>query len=238
VSCVDRLQRPWYHASVAKNEASFSVEQTASAEADAPKKRGRRSSDKRERILRAAIKVFARSGFYSTRVNEIAKAAGVADGTIYLYFKNKEHVLISIFEDRISEGLATLSREVAEADGFEAKLRCVIDLQLGLFASERDFAEVITVNLRQSSTLLKQYARPLFAQYLGLIASIVQEGQESGEVREELNPQLVARSIWGALDGLALTWALSGEDKATPERLQRDAAQVSNLLLGGLRARS
>ena len=99
------------------NEPSFSSEADGVAadegEVKAASKRGRSkgkregaATDKRERILRAAIRVFARKGFYSTRVSEIAKAAGVADGTIYLYFKNKDDVLISIFQDRISRGAA------------------------------------------------------------------------------------------------------------------------------------
>src|SRR5262245_55632408 len=101
---------------------------------DAPEavEKGKRSTDKRERILRAAIKVFARKGFYATRVSEIAKAAGVADGTIYLYFENKDAVLVSIFEDRITKLLAFLRGEIERADGFEAKLRVVVELQLGL----------------------------------------------------------------------------------------------------------
>ena len=62
----------------------------------------RRPGDKRERILRGAVKVFAKKGFYASRVNEIARAAGVADGTIYLYFKSKDEILTSLFEDRIA----------------------------------------------------------------------------------------------------------------------------------------
>src|SRR5688572_17395977 len=93
------------------------------------KKREGSAADKRERILKAAIRVFARKGFYSTRVSEIAKAAGVADGTIYLYFKNKDDVLISIFQDRITKLLEVLGAALSEPKSFEEKLHMCIDLQ-------------------------------------------------------------------------------------------------------------
>lgn len=208
-----------------KNERSFSPALVA---------RSRKGTDKRERILRAAIKVFARKGFYATRVSEIAKAAGVADGTIYLYFKNKDDVLISIFEDRISRLLAVLRREIDEADSFEDKLRVVVEVQLGLLEGQRDLAEVVTVNLRQSSRLLKQYAAPLFNEYLDLIAAVIAAGQQGGLVRSDLSPRVVATGLWGALDGIALTWALGGKSE-NPEALRRGASQIASVFLDGVR---
>jgi TetR/AcrR family fatty acid metabolism transcriptional regulator len=215
---------------VPKNERPFSRDGDGS-----PKGKGRRGTDKRERILRAAVEVFARKGFYATRVSEIAKAAGVADGTIYLYFKNKDDVLISIFEDRITKLIAVLRREIDEADGFEDKLRRVVELQLGLLEGQRDLAEVITVNLRQSSRLLKQYAQPLFTEYLEVIAGVIAEGQREGVVREDVSPRVVARGLWGALDGLALTWALGGAKPGKPESLRRAASQIASVFLDGVR---
>src|SRR3954451_7430041 len=92
----------------------------------------RRGGDKRERILRAAVKVFARNGFHATRVSEVAKAAGVADGTIYLYFKSKEELLVSLFDDRVSKLLAFMQEELPKLASAPEKLRAVIDMQLGL----------------------------------------------------------------------------------------------------------
>ncbi|MGE0791526.1 MAG: TetR/AcrR family transcriptional regulator [Sandaracinaceae bacterium] len=227
-----------------KNESPF----TAS---DAPRKKGRADKeppDKRERILRAAIKVFARKGFYATRVSEIAKAAGVADGTIYLYFKNKDDVLVSIFSDRLTRLLTVLRREIDAAPDFDAKLRRAIELQLGLLEGQRDLAEVVTVNLRQSSLLLKQYAAPLFTEYLDVLASVIAMGQREGIVAPELAPRVVATALWGALDGVALTWAIGSQmkdDKAredgrskvsSDERLRRAATQIARIFLHGVRA--
>src|SRR5499427_4419190 len=112
---------------------------------------GRRAGDKRERILRAAVKVFAKKGFYATRVSEVAKAAGVADGTIYLYFRSKDELLVSLFEDRVERLLAYMRQELPKQRSASAKLRRVIELQLGLLEEERELAEVLTVILRQSS---------------------------------------------------------------------------------------
>ena len=190
--------------------------------------------DKRDRILKAAIKVFAKNGFYATRVSEIAKAAGVADGTIYLYFKNKDDVLITIFEEGIQQLLSIL-REVATSDApFDERITRIIELQLGLLEEERDLAEVITVNLRQSSSLLKQYATPLFMEYIEVIAGLVRQGQDEGAFRKDINPRVVARSLFGALDALLLTWALG---EADPASLRRAASHCASLFLEGLRKR-
>jgi len=200
----------------------------------AANKRKSSAPDKRDRILRAAIKVFAKNGFYATRVSEIAKAAGVADGTIYLYFKNKDDVLISIFEDGIQRLLAIL-REVATSDDpVEQRITRIIELQLGLLEDQRDLAEVITVNLRQSSRLLKQYATPLFMEYIEVLAGVVNEGQKQGVFRSDLNSRVVARALFGALDGILLTWALG---EADPPALRKAASHCASLFLEGLRAR-
>jgi TetR/AcrR family fatty acid metabolism transcriptional regulator len=210
---------------VPENEPSFSK---------AAGRKERAGGDKRERILRAAIKVFARKGFYATRVSEIAKAAGVADGTIYLYFKNKDDVLVRIFEDRIGRLVDVLGEEVAKAKSASEKIAIIVEMQLGLLEGQRDLAEVVTVNLRQSSRLLKQYAAPLFKRYLEVIAGVIVEGQRSGELRRDINPKIAARALWGGLDGIALTWALTD---AQPEKLRRAARELTSVFLEGLATR-
>jgi TetR/AcrR family transcriptional regulator, fatty acid metabolism regulator protein len=192
---------------------------------------GRRVGDKRERILRAAVKVFAKSGFFAARVSEVAKAAGVADGTIYLYFKSKDELLVSLFEDRVERLLFYMREELPKLEGAPARLRRVIELQLGLLEGERDLAEVITVILRQSTKLLKEYAAPKFMAYLDAIARVVAEGQKAGDFRDDVPPHLVARATFGALDGIALTWALG---KAEQGALRRAAGQLADVMLRGL----
>lgn len=193
----------------------------------------RRPGDKRERILRGAVKVFAKKGFYASRVNEIARAAGVADGTIYLYFKSKDEILTSLFEDRIARLLDLLRAEVERTAGAQDRVRRIIEFQLGLLEGERDLAEVITVNLRQSTRLLKQYATKRFLEYLELMAQVVAEGQRAGELRDDVSPRIMARAIFGAMDGIAMTWALGNAETGG---LKRAASQLADVLLHGLAA--
>ena len=192
------------------------------------------ATDKRERIQQAANKVFARKGFYATRVSEIAKAAGVADGTIYLYFENKDDVLVSIFQDGIGQLLDFLKEVIERHESVEEQIKRIIELQLGQLEAQRDLAEVITVNLRQSSRLLKQYAAPLFMEYLELIGGVIAQGQKEGVFRKDLNPKVAARALYGALDGLTLTWALHDGD---PASLRKAASQFASLFLEGIKVR-
>jgi TetR/AcrR family fatty acid metabolism transcriptional regulator len=192
-----------------------------------------RGTEKRERILQSAIRVFAKKGFYNTRVSEIARTAGVADGTIYLYFKNKDDILISIFTDRIGTLNDEMLRQLASLGSPSEKIQRIVSVQLGLLRGHKDLAEVITINLRQSNHFLKQYAAPGFNRYLDIIAGVVQEGQERGEFRTDVSPRVAACSLFGALDGLTLTWVLGSRDA---DRLARAGQQVAHIFIEGLRA--
>jgi len=192
---------------------------------------GRGGGDKRERILDAAVRVFARKGFHATRVSEVAKAAGVADGTIYLYFESKDELLRSLFEDRVETLLSHMKTELPKLPNAPAKLRRILEIQLGVLGGERDLAEVFTVIFRQSTKLLKQYAAPKFTAYLNAIAAVVSEGQAAGDFRVDVAPLLVARATWGALDGIALTWALGRAERGA---LARAAGQLADVILRGL----
>jgi TetR/AcrR family fatty acid metabolism transcriptional regulator len=192
-----------------------------------------RGTEKRERILQSAIRVFAKKGFYNTRVSEIARTAGVADGTIYLYFKNKDDILISIFTDRIGTLNDEMLRQLASLGSPSEKIQRIVSVQLGLLRGHKDLAEVITINLRQSNRFLKQYAAPGFNRYLDIIAGVVQEGQERGEFRTDVSPRVAACSLFGALDGLTLTWVLGSRDA---DRLARAGQQVAHIFIEGLRA--
>lgn len=190
-----------------------------------------RRSDKRDRILKAAVKVFARKGFHETKVAEVARAAGVADGTIYLYFKNKEDLLISVFEEHIDRLNEELRRDLVTLEGTAAKIRHIVRCQLGVIEAQRELAEVLSVTLRQSNRFLRQFAAPKFSDYLDIIAEVIAEGQQLEEVRADVAPRVVARALFGALDGLLLTWALG---RAPASRLERAALQVADIFVQGL----
>src|SRR5262245_10093349 len=160
-------------------------------------------SDKRERILASAERVFARRGFFAARVSEIAKDAGVADGTIYLYFKSKDDLLISLFENRMSQVNEVLRAAIANAPPRE-QLRAFIRAYLRLVHDEPAAAEVLTIELRQSSKFMKEYENPQFADFLRMLGGLISAGQERGELDRSIPSHVSARMIFGMLDELSL----------------------------------
>jgi TetR/AcrR family transcriptional regulator, fatty acid metabolism regulator protein len=192
---------------------------------------------KRERILDAAVKVFAAEGFYNARVSQIAEAAGVADGTIYLYFKSKDDLLINLFEDRMEQVNANLREAIATESTAVARLKRIVKLHLEMVEHNRDMAEVISVELRQSSKFIREYSNPKFAEFLRTIAGAVVEGQRSGELRASIDPYVFARALFGALDEIALAWLVKHQGSKASIELPRAAEQLGDLFIDGLRAR-
>jgi TetR/AcrR family fatty acid metabolism transcriptional regulator len=168
-----------------------------------------RGGDKRERILAAAERVFARRGFFAARVSEIAKDAGVADGTIYLYFKSKDELLISLFEQRMKQVNAVLRTALASETKPVAQLRALIRSYLRLVHDEPAAAEVLTIELRQSSKFMKEYENAEFADFLRMLGGVIAKGQEAGELDDGIPSHVAARMIFGMLDELALAWVLA-----------------------------
>ena len=166
-------------------------------------------TEKRERILSAAERVFARRGFFAARVSEIAKDAGVADGTIYLYFKSKDDLLISLFESRMEQVNRTLRTAVAGVASPKEQLRAFIRAYLRLVHDEPAAAEVLTIELRQSSKFMKEYENPQFADFLRTLGGIIAAGQDAGELDGAVPSHVAARMIFGMLDELALAWVLA-----------------------------
>lgn len=189
-----------------------------------------RVNDKRARILEAAVKVFAERGFHSATVAGIARAAGVADGTIYLYFKGKDDLLLRLFDEKMTELLAEAREAVARERTAPDKLRRFIQLHLALVERNPELASVLIVELRQSAQFLKAADRQKLAAYVDLIAEVVRGGQESGELDAEISPATVKRAVFGALDELALGWLLSGR-RVT---LKKTAAEVAEWFVRGL----
>lgn len=167
--------------------------------------------DKRARILSAAERVFAKRGFFAARVSEIAKDAGVADGTIYLYFKSKDELLISLFESRMEQVNSALAAAISEVSDREPseQLRAFIRAYLKLVHDEPAAAEVLTIELRQSSKFMKEYENPQFADFLRTLGGIIAAGQHKGELDDAIPAHVAARMIFGMLDELALAWVLA-----------------------------
>jgi len=197
-----------------------------------PRRGSNNGGDKRDRILRAAVKIFSRKGFFNSKVSEIARASGVADGTIYLYFKNKDDLLISLFEEKMGEVVADVRRRIGAGGNAIEKLGIFIDNHMDLLERESGLIEIIQVELRQSTKFLKDYTPVKFFEYLEVISDILEEGKREGVVRPDLNVSVARRAIFGALDELCLTYILSRKPKYHPSVT---AAEVRRLLLEGLR---
>ena len=189
-------------------------------------------SDKREAILRAAISVFARCGYFNSKVADIAREAGVADGTVYLYFKSKEEILHSIFDRSVEDALGAAKRRVQRLTDPREKLRQIANMHLERLGADRDLAVVFQVELRGSTKFMEEFSAAGFAEYLALIRSTFEEGQRAGMFRPDLNARVVAKVLFGALDEMATNWILSKRRY----KLAPMADQVLDIFLNGVRA--
>ncbi len=191
-----------------------------------------KDNEKYTRIIAAATKVFARKGFYKAKVSEIAQEAGVADGTIYIYFNHKDDILISLFEEKMQEVLDNMEKQISsESDPF-AKIEKFAFLHLRLIQDNKDMAEIIQVELRQSDKFMKDYHNEKFAKYLDLIGTIIQEGKEKGLFREDVIPGIAKRAFFGALDEMSRFWVLSKRHRYD---IQTAAKQISSYFIDGIR---
>ncbi len=186
---------------------------------------------KRERILRAAVKIFSQKGFFSSKVSEIARSAGVADGTIYLYFKNKDDLLISLFEEKMAEVVADVREQVETGDGALPRLRIFIENHMSLLVREAGLIEVLQVELRQSNKFMKEYVPVKFLEYLEVISEILELGKREGTFRQDLNVTVARRAVFGALDEIALAYVLSRKRKYNPADA---AAEIYRIFADGL----
>jgi len=192
----------------------------------------RLQSDKYQKIIQAATHVFASKGFYNSKVSDIAREADVADGTIYLYFKNKDDILISIFEYSMDTFISSVEQTLAGLKDPIEKLNRFIFLHLELVQNNQDVAQVLQIELRQSSKFMKEYAATKFVDYLNIISKILEEGQGSGVFKKDINPMIVKRAIFGAVDEMALEWVLMKKKKYTMNEV---ANQICVMLTEGLK---
>ncbi|OGP80656.1 MAG: hypothetical protein A2Z13_04795 [Deltaproteobacteria bacterium RBG_16_64_85] len=186
---------------------------------------------KRERILRAAIRIFSQKGYFNSKISEIARLAGVADGTIYLYFKNKDDLLISLFEEKMGEVVAEIRVRVADEGDALSRLRIFIRNHMDLLTREAGLIEVIQVELRQSKKFMKEYVPVKFLEYLDVISGILEDGKREGVFRPDLNVTLARRAIFGALDEISLAYVLSRKRKYDPAAA---ADEIYRIFAGGL----
>jgi TetR/AcrR family fatty acid metabolism transcriptional regulator len=191
----------------------------------------KKNSDKYYRIIQAATKIFARKGFYQAKISEIAREAGVADGTIYIYFENKDDILISLFEEEMKVVLDNMVAQISLEKGPVEKLEKFALTHLQLIEQNQSMAEIIQVEVRQSSKFMKEYKNEKFAQYLNLIGDIIREGQEKGVFKNDVVPGVAERAFFGALDEMSRYWVLSTRRQYD---IRTAAKQISEYFLYGV----
>lgn len=187
--------------------------------------------DKHAKIIRAATKVFAKKGFFNARISDIAKEAKVADGTIYLYFNNKFDILVSVFEQEIGRLIEQTNALLEKEDDPRKMLEIFITKHLTEMKKNKNLAEVIQIELRQTNKLVKDYRNNKYSIYVDILSSIIKKGQEQKIFREDVMPGIAKRAIFGALDEIARIWNINIDSTYTVEET---AKQVTDIFQKGI----
>ncbi len=190
-----------------------------------------KAANKHSKIIHAATKVFAKKGFFNARISDIAKEAKVADGTIYLYFNNKFDILISVFEEEIGNLIEQVKKLLAAEEDPRKMLEIFATKHLTVMKKNKNLAEVIQIELRQSAKLIKEYRNNKFSEYVNIISTIIKLGQEQGIYRDSIRPGIAKRAFFGALDEISRVWTLSLETEYTVEET---ISQVLDIFLSGM----
>lgn len=189
-------------------------------------------SDKRTAILRAAIKVFAGKGYFNSKVADIAAEAGIADGTVYLYFKSKDEILRSIFDGAMEEFISEGKSKLELIENPKEKLEKIAELHLEKLGADRDMAIVFQIELRGSTKFMREFSAAGFAEYLEIIERTIADGQSNGQFRTDIQSIIAAKLFYGMLDEMVTNWILS--KKSYP--LQPMAKEAIKIFFGGLTA--
>ncbi|HBH28628.1 MAG: TetR/AcrR family transcriptional regulator [Desulfofustis sp. PB-SRB1] len=189
-----------------------------------------KSPDKHKKIISAATKVFAKKGFFNARIADVAKEAKVADGTIYLYFNNKFDILISLLEEEIGKIIEHIKYTIEQETDPRQMLRIFAQKHLAAMKRNRNLAEIIHIELRQSDRLVKEYRNQTFREYLDLISWIIEQGQKENIYRQDILPDIAKRVFFGALDEVSRVWT----DQDSPSyTLEQTTEQVLEIFMSG-----
>jgi TetR/AcrR family transcriptional regulator, fatty acid metabolism regulator protein len=189
-----------------------------------------RDPDKPQQIIDAAVRVFARNGFYNSRVSDIAREAGIASGTIYLYFKTKDEILVTLFREKMAAFVSAMRTEISREKNPEAKIRRLVRLHFEVLEASPDMAEVVQVELRQGQKFFRGASAHEISAYFDLIGSILHEGVAGGVFRRDLPLKVATKMLFGAMDQVTTSWVLGKRGY----RLADAAEPVANIFLKGV----
>ncbi|HLR08352.1 MAG TPA: TetR/AcrR family transcriptional regulator [Bacillota bacterium] len=190
----------------------------------------KKNKPKYNQIIEAAVEVIAENGYHASQVAKIAKKAGVADGTIYLYFKNKEDILISVFEQKMGQFIEQIANSIDKKQNASDRLYTLIKMHFQQLAENHYLAIVTQLELRQSNKSLRLKINNVLKSYLTVIDKIVEEGIQEGVFRNDINPPLVRQMIFGTIDEIVTNWVM----KEQKYDLINQASQVHDLIMNGL----
>ncbi len=190
-----------------------------------------KAENKHTKIISAATKVFAKKGFFTARISDIAKEAKVADGTIYLYFNNKYDILLSVFEEEVGKIVENTEKLLSAEYDPRKQLEIFASQHLMAMKKNRYLAEVIQIELRQTHKVIKEYRDNKFSKYVGIVAVIIKHGQKTGIYRPDIKPDLAKRAFFGALDEISRVWNASLETNYSVEEI---VTQMLSIFLTGI----
>ncbi|TCT25053.1 TetR family transcriptional regulator [Melghiribacillus thermohalophilus] len=192
----------------------------------------KRNKPKYKQIIDAAVEVIAENGYHASQVSKIAKKAGVADGTIYLYFKNKEDILVSVFREKMGEFIEKIREEITKKESAEDKLYSLIEIHFKQLSLNHQLAIVTQLELRQSNKDLRMKINNSLKGYLAIIDQILKEGIEEGLFHPQINIKLLRQMIFGTVDEVVTNWVM----KDQKYDLVKQAKDVHYYILNGLKS--
>jgi TetR/AcrR family transcriptional regulator, fatty acid metabolism regulator protein len=201
-------------------------------------KKSENRSDKRKLILDAALKTFVKRGYPDTRVSEIAAEATVAEGTLYNYFSSKEEILLALFDEKWGGIIDDIKKKISHLDDPNDKLKAIFSMVVTMFKKDRHLAEIFLIDIKQSSIFLNNYTINRIVEFINLIEEILEEGKKKGVYRKNLDTKVAKMVIFGAAQGILLSWVLN-ESKAVKSRafqfsLFRAGRGLKNIFKSGL----
>lgn len=192
----------------------------------------KRNKPKYKQIIDAAVIAIAESGYHQAQVSKIAKQAGIADGTIYLYFKNKEDILISLFEEKMGVFVENLQQIIKDENSASEKLGQMVENHFRVLSNDHHLATVTQLELRQSNKDIRLKINAVLKEYLKLLDQILVAGMVAGEFNPTMDIRIARQMVFGTIDEISTTWVMN----EYRYDLMELAPKVKHLLLNGLRA--
>jgi AcrR family transcriptional regulator len=189
--------------------------------------------DKRRVILDAAVRVFARQGFHTCRVSDIADEAGVAYGLVYHYFSSKEEILDTLFLERWDVMLAAIGEADVSQRSPRDKLYAIAAFIIDSYRHDPDLMKVIIVEVTRAANTFGRTHLTKIRDAYGQIAAIVARAQDDGVFRPEITPEFAAQAFYGSIEQVLSGWIFDSQPVDDPE-LERAKTLIVETICRGL----